>query len=61
MADQQGFVVLSFLIILTCASVYAVGYYVCNAEPMDEGAPTDEIMEIKQRSLLEPEDKCLFA
>ena len=58
MADQQGFVALSFLIILTCASIYAVSYYVCNADFEDECcAPVDEI---KNVNFLEPEDKCLF-
>lgn len=61
MKDQSGFAVLSLVIILTCASIYAISYYVCNADFGDECcAPVEEMREIKQGSFLEPEDKCLF-
>ena len=55
---QNGSICLCFVLILTCASIYAVSYYVYNSDDFEDGcAPVDEI---KNVNFLEPEDKCLF-
>ena len=56
---QSGAVALCFMLIIACASVYAVAHYIINCEE-DEDSGLPPTYEIKPVDFLEPEDKFLF-
>ena len=53
---------LCFILIIACASIYAVSYYTINCDDDDDNyiGVLPEVDEIKPVNFLEPEDKCLF-
>jgi hypothetical protein len=48
------------MLIIACASVYAVAHYIINCEDDEGDVSPAPVYEIKPVDFLEPEDKCLF-